>query len=76
MPSITIAQQKVLTENFRPKYALRLSESDTAFPFPVSEGALRKFFRSILMAEGLMFVYFGELRSPDSFPSALNDIAK
>ncbi len=48
MPSITIAQQKVLTENFRPKYALRLSESGTAFPFPVNEGALRKFFRSIL----------------------------
>jgi hypothetical protein len=48
MPSITIAQQQVLTENFRPKYVLRLSESGTAFPFPVSEGALRKFFRSIL----------------------------
>jgi hypothetical protein len=48
MPSITFAQQKVLTEKFRPKDALRLLESSTAFPFPVSEGALRKSFRSIL----------------------------
>jgi hypothetical protein len=71
-----IAQQKVFTENFRPKYALRLSEFGIAFPFPVSEGALRSVSEVYRMARGLMFVYFGELRSLDFFPSALNDIAK
>jgi hypothetical protein len=44
MPSVTITQQKVLIEDFRPKDTLRLSESGIAFPFPVRERAFEKVF--------------------------------